>query len=158
MEDHINTDYNCGYYSAANNNKKTLQGHEVLEVSQQLLSSYDSELLILLLALLKSVLDLYPLFSWLVNVTDKVDSIILSLKNIVIINGEEASVSSHSNEARIIHTHIDSGLNISLFTYFKTKFLVIPQQLIKRVLAILPCRFDLLHGATFGILFCVFRI
>jgi hypothetical protein len=26
------------------------------------------------------------------------------------------------------------------------------------VLAILPCRFDLLHGATFGILFCVFRI
>lgn len=158
MKVNIETDYHSGHSQAANNNEKTSQGHDVLEVSQQLLSSNDSMLLILLLALLKSVLDIYPIFCWMDNVSDKLESIILSLKNIVINNDGDTSTTSHSNEARIIHTHIDSGLNISLFSYFKTKLLVIPQQKIKQMLATLPCRFDLQHGATFGILFCIFRI
>ena len=158
MTTHIETDYHSGYSPAANYNKQTSQGHEVLEVSQQLLSSDDGVLLILLFALLRSLLNLYPIFSWLANVNDKIDSIILSFKNILNDDGEETGISSHSNEARIIHTHIDSGLKISLFNFFKTKFLEIPQQKIKQKFAVLPCRIDLLHGATFGILFCVFRI
>ena len=151
-------DYHSGYRPAATNSEKTLQGHEVLEVSQQLLSSDDGVLLILLFALLRSLLDLYPIFCWLANVNDKIDSIILSFKNILNDDGEETSISSHSNEGRIIHTHIDSGLKISLFNFFKTKFLEIPQQKIKQMLANPPCRIDLLHGATFGILFCMFRL
>ncbi len=154
----IEIDVYSGHRQAANNIEKTSQGHEVLEVSQQLLSSGDGVLLILLFALLRSFIDLYTFFVWLSNVNERLDSIILSLKNIININDDEASISSHSNEARIINTHIDSGLNISLFSFFKTKFLAISPQKLQPGLAFLPCGSDRLHGATFGILFCVFRI
>lgn len=154
----IETDVHSGHRQAANNNEKTSQGHEVLEVSQQLLSSGDGVLLILLFALLRSFIDLYPIFSWLSNVNERLDSIIISLKNIINNNDDETSISSNSYDARIINTHIDSGLNISPFSFIRTKFLDISQQKLKQEFAFLPCGSDRLHGATFGILFCVFRI
>ena len=137
----IDKDLNSGYSPAATNTAKTLQGHDVLEVSQQLFPA--DEL-------------------WLLTVLFKVYLLFYSLSLVFLFSNnsglKEADKTSHYDDAHILFSHKDEGLNVSISKLFKTKSPNGCFMRMKQDSEDAPSKAKHLHGATLSILFCVFRL
>ena len=155
---HIILDIFGGHSSAANNIEIAFQGNTILEVHQQLLSRDEIELLNMLFKVLSILQTLHPVFSWLINVNYKVDKFLRSLVNLDNPYFDDTEIPNHYEEARIFNSYKDSGLNISISDLFKS---ISSNYSLWRLLKFskdAPSKVVIMHGASCGILFCVFRL
>lgn len=138
---HINKDLHSGYCPAAINTEKTLQGSDVLEVSQQLFPTDGL---------------------WLLSVIFKVYLILYSLQSLFLFSNssgfKEDDKTSHFEDAPILLSQKDEGLNVSISHLFKTKSINFCLMRMKQDPEDAPSKAKHLHGATTSILFCIFRL
>ena len=155
---HIIKDIFGGHSSAANNIEIAFQGETILNVSPQLLSRDEIELLNMLFKVLSILQTLHPVFSWLINVNYKVDKLLRSLVNLEKPYFDDTEIPNHYEEARILHSYVDSGLNISISDLFKSISQNVSLWRMMKLSKEAPCKVDIMHGVSCGILFCVFRL
>ena len=155
---HIILDIFGGHSSAANNIEIAFQGNTILEVHQQLLSRDEIELLNMLFKVLSILQTLHPVFSWLINVNYKVDKLLRSLVNLEKPYFDDTEIPNHYEEARILRSYEDSGLNISISDLFKSISQNVSLWRMLKLSKEAPCKIIVMHGVSCGILFCVFRL
>lgn len=158
IKKHINLDLHSGQSPAANTIEIAYQGDTILKVSQQLLSHDEMELLTILFRVLSILQSLYPVFSWLNNINYKINKLLYSLTHLENPYFDETDSPIYYEEALILKTHKDSGLNISISKLFNT---ISQNDSLWRMLKLskgAPCKVATMHGVSCGILFCVFRL
>lgn len=138
---HINKDLHNDYGPVEINTSKTLQGSDVLEVSQPLFPSDGL---------------------WLLTVLFKVYLIFYSLRSLFLFSNssgyKEDDKTSHFEDAPILLSQKDEGLNVSISHLFKSKSNNCCFIRMKQDREDAPSKTKLLHGATTSILFCIFRL
>lgn len=138
---HINKDLHNDYGPVEIYTEKTLQGSDVLEVSQQLFPADGL---------------------WLLSVIFKVYLILYSLRSLFLFSNssgfKEDDKTSHFEDAPILLSQKDEGLNVSISHLFKTKSNNYCFIRMKQDPEDVPSKAKHLHGATTSILFCIFRL
>ena len=155
---HIIKDKFGGHSSAANHIEIAFQGNLTLKVRQQLLSRDEIELLNMLFKVLSILQTLYPIFSWLFNVNYKVDKLLRSLVHLDNPYFDNTEIPNHYEEARILRSYEDSGLNISISDLFKSIYQNVSLWRMLKLSKEAPCKVVIMHGVSCGIMFCVFRL